>query len=105
MALIEAENESYVPEDDVPLPKSLEEFLELNFDMDEFQARKGVYLVLMNTKKNDYLRHLQESYALIRKVGGAVVREKTSAMFVCCVIVISTKQFIFFLFIWSKLVQ
>ena len=65
MALFEAENESFVPEYDIPVPKSLDEFLELNFDMNEFQARKGVYLVLMNTKKNDYLRHLQESYALI----------------------------------------
>ena len=39
---------------------------------------------------------LEEAYALIRKVGAAVVKEKTSAMFVCCVFVFSAKQFIFF---------
>ena len=65
MALFEGENEYLAPEDDIPVPKPLDEFLEHNFKITDFQARKEDYLVLINTKENDYLRHLQESYTLI----------------------------------------
>ena len=65
MALFEGESEYLAPEDDIPVPKPLDEFLEHNFKITDFQARKEDYIVLINTKENDYLRHLQESYTLI----------------------------------------
>ena len=47
------------------IPEPINNFLEHNFDLSEFQARKGVYLMLMNDKKSDFLKHLQESYRLL----------------------------------------
>ena len=69
MSMDDARNEAEVSSpdhggDDL-IPEPINDFLEHNFDLSEFRARKGVYLLLMNTKKNDFLKHLRESYKLI----------------------------------------
>ena len=63
----ECEAEVSLPDhgNDDLIPEPLNDFLEHNFDLSEFRARKDVYLMLMNNKKNDFLKHLRESYRLI----------------------------------------
>ena len=50
------------------IPEPINNFLEQNFELAEFRGRKEVYVMLMTNKKiqkNEFLKHLQESYRLI----------------------------------------
>ena len=46
-------------------PKSVMEFLEVHFHLSKYESKKKLYLSLMTTKKDDFLKHLENSYALV----------------------------------------
>ena len=60
-----SEEDAFSADVDDATVEPINAFLEQNFDISQFNARKGVYLMLMNTKPNDILKHLNEAYALL----------------------------------------
>ena len=46
-------------------PEYVMDFLEVQFHLSDYESKKQLYLLLMTSKNDEYLQHLENSYTLV----------------------------------------